>query len=1255
MKKLISAVLCLSMILSLGVFGIAESAAGEMQSQMETVVNPVDSGLYLGEPDGGYTGGMEIYPSPVALAGESTSIANPSSFRFLMVNLRQYSKAINGTQDYELDQNFYNSLVGTLQNAKNNGVCVGLRFRYDDRGVSNPEPAWNMLIHHFEQIWEWGILDEYESVIAYVEVGILGQFGEQHSTAYGNYGYSTELIDLLLNIVPESIPLSLRTSGRIISWVNEHLGTSFNENNIGTMVAAVKQNYSSSVNGPISYYSGDGKDFSTGNLISEDLARLGMYNDGYMGTLIDYGTFRNRAQETMFLNGQTSATYGGEFSGDRYRQIEDGSNNNTVWYPVNGIPEMYYTHLMNINGNIWKDATYSQSFSTTGSANSFINRLIGVYSMFNSEGTVTPYDTTSVSVNSDGTLTGSNTDISASLVDSKYKVTFLAPGYDNLIFTETVANAVNAKLGTNLDLSPYYGRTCFDFIHHHLGYRPLITSSQITGGTIQPGDSFSLSLGIMNSGFSNIVKEKEAEIILVQGSKKYSVPLSDVDARTWVTGVTSEVNETITLPAGIGGGEWSVYLRVSNKNTDAADDAKWAVKFANTDIYSSSLGANLVGKINISGEQSADGGFVETRPTGEYYTDPQTYSADADNIEFIRGTHIFKEDGKYGFTILFKIDGISDGSEINITRWKADGTSYSGSQLHSFNWFFKNNPTYTFGKTFTENGYYLMYCPFWSVGAYSGSSVAGTTKVSSFMVNYASTAREDKNYPSSLNGNEATITPLGIVEGAVVDYDITFHYGAGRNYTGSYSFKNTASAVTENCQFKLGNTVLSLYDGETPADYVENGIAYKFAGWTTQEGYAEGLIDENLIAGGTYDLYPYYEIDMENTSLDANVKTLTSFTDDSGLIYTLDGENKTASVGDGSSWMGNSGFTNADSDMCVIPGYVVSNGEYYKVTEISSNAFSGISSLKNIYIPSNVTTIATDAFDGITSSVVINTYVSTAAQSYAVNNSINCNACSTRNRYTVVYCNVDNEVVDVKSALNGTTVSSAVVLEKANDDTCCYYEFAGFDTDGVAITADTVAYPEFNSVDHIPGEIEVIQEGSCTEDKIYRICCEVCGKELERHNVPGAHSFTNYVSNGDATCEHDGTKTAECDICHNAYDTVTDEGSKLEHSISHGVIVTVAPNGGIGTKSGVCVHCGKTVTVTYTVQKYGDANRDGDVNNIDVTLLGRYLAGYEDDGVDLDALNVHDIKVGVEDNPNQVDLTKLVRYVAGWDGYSELG
>ena len=44
------------------------------------------------------------------------------------------------------------------------------------------------------------------------------------------------------------------------------------------------------------------------------------------------------------------------------------------------------------------------------------------------------------------------------------------------------------------------------------------------------------------------------------------------------------------------------------------------------------------------------------------------------------------------------------------------------------------------------------------------------------------------------------------------------------------------------------------------------------------------------------------------------------------------------------------------------------------------------------------------------------------------------------------------------------------------------------------------------------------------------------------------HSFTDYVSNNDATCTEDGTKTAECDNGCGAKDTITDEGSALNHS-----------------------------------------------------------------------------------------------------------
>ena len=45
------------------------------------------------------------------------------------------------------------------------------------------------------------------------------------------------------------------------------------------------------------------------------------------------------------------------------------------------------------------------------------------------------------------------------------------------------------------------------------------------------------------------------------------------------------------------------------------------------------------------------------------------------------------------------------------------------------------------------------------------------------------------------------------------------------------------------------------------------------------------------------------------------------------------------------------------------------------------------------------------------------------------------------------------------------------------------------------------------------------------------------------------HSFTNYVSNNDATCVADGTKTARCDRCDET-DTITDTDSKLGHDFA---------------------------------------------------------------------------------------------------------
>lgn len=82
------------------------------------------------------------------------------------------------------------------------------------------------------------------------------------------------------------------------------------------------------------------------------------------------------------------------------------------------------------------------------------------------------------------------------------------------------------------------------------------------------------------------------------------------------------------------------------------------------------------------------------------------------------------------------------------------------------------------------------------------------------------------------------------------------------------------------------------------------------------------------------------------------------------------------------------------------------------------------------------------------------------------------------------------------------------------------------------------------------------------------------------------HFFEDYVSNNDATCEQDGTKTAKCvrygeGGCM-ATDTVTDTGSKLGHLFEDYISNNDATYARDGTKTAKCVRydqCGETHTI----------------------------------------------------------------------------
>ena len=261
------------------------------------------------------------------------------------VNIGAFSAGVNGQtdadgnytegQDYDLDDTFFNALFDTFENCRNNGSTIAVRFRYDDRGKSNPEPkTFEQVLKHISQIKESGLLQKYQDILMFVESGFVGQWGEQHGGKYTSVDYKAQVLAAMLDCVPSPVPVTVRTPDIFAKYVG------IKRSELADYVCQ-----------------------------TEDEKRVGLYDDGYMGSNSDLGTYANREIETTWLGNQTLTSYfGGEFSGNI-----DFAKQYDTYKPQNCLPEMYKTHLSYINGNIfqlYKDYTFNKSLDVKGYDNS---------------------------------------------------------------------------------------------------------------------------------------------------------------------------------------------------------------------------------------------------------------------------------------------------------------------------------------------------------------------------------------------------------------------------------------------------------------------------------------------------------------------------------------------------------------------------------------------------------------------------------------------------------------------------------------------------------------------------------------------------------------------------------------------------------------------------------------------------------------------------------------------------------------------
>ena len=158
----------------------------------------------------------------------------------------------------------------------------------------------------------------------------------------------------------------------------------------------------------------------------------------------------------------------------------------------------------------------------------------------------------------------------------------------------------------------------------------------------------------------------------------------------------------------------------------------------------------------------------------------------------------------------------------------------------------------------------------------------------------------------------------------------------------------------------------------------------------------------------------------------------------------------------------------------------------------------------------------------------------------------------------VTRCTVCNEVLETKTvnveALghtwnNGAVTKAPTCTEPGTRTYTCARDASHTRTEAVPATG------------HIAGEPAHENEApaTCTDAGSYDLVtrCTSCGELLSSEHVAvpaTGHKWGEYVPDGNATCESDGTKTAQCVNGCGASDTVDDVGSALGHDWDEGTV-----------------------------------------------------------------------------------------------------
>ena len=212
------------------------------------------------------SGGKPIEKPYSKLLHLRAEISEFSSNAWLGIDTTGGKKDTTRGVSQDLTEDALNVLQKTFDNIRDFGGHVIVRICYDPwyNGRSNVTPDHKWVLQHVKQLAP--VLSKNTDVIVALEMGMHGAYGEMHSDTNITYDRVSEAVNLMLRNTPPELKILTRTG-----------------------------NYSAKVLG----FDDWGKDFYIEGDTFQEIAkakgdtmyRVGMFNDGYLGTQYDYGTW----------------------------------------------------------------------------------------------------------------------------------------------------------------------------------------------------------------------------------------------------------------------------------------------------------------------------------------------------------------------------------------------------------------------------------------------------------------------------------------------------------------------------------------------------------------------------------------------------------------------------------------------------------------------------------------------------------------------------------------------------------------------------------------------------------------------------------------------------------------------------------------------------------------------------------------------------------------------------------------------------